>query len=131
MEANSEAASPLRVQREARLAGPLALPRAKGWHSDTNYAPPGRELIPAEEPDAEESGFEEEGGKSLQSQRGAEDISHEAGVFRPVHSKMEFLHDTCYDAHSEVDEKNRAEEFHELQAGFFPFLAFGMDIAGL
>ena len=77
-----------------------------------------RELIPAEEPDAEEGRLEEEGCERLKRERRAEDIAHEAGIFGPVHAEVELLHDTGDDAHREVDDKERAEEANQLKSAF-------------
>ena len=49
--------------------------------------------VPAEDPQAEEGGLEEEGEQGLDGQRGAEDVADEAGVVAPVHAELELLHD--------------------------------------
>ena len=76
------------------------------------------EAAPAEDPQSEEGGFEEEGQEGLDSQRGAKDVADEAGVLGPVHAELELLHDAGGDAESEVNEKELAEETGCLQPVF-------------
>ena len=90
-----------------------------------------RELVPAEHPDAEERGLEEERRQCLERERCAENIAHEARILRPVHTKLEFLHKTRNNAHGEIDEKQRAEKFQQLAAGFLPLRILRPHIACL
>ena len=71
---------------------------------------PAGELVPAEQPQPEEGGFEEERGQSLHGQRGAEDVADQPGVGPPVHPELEFLHDPGHHADRHVDDEQRAEE---------------------
>ena len=73
------------------------------------------QLIPTEDPHADEHRFEEEGDQGFERQRGAEDIADEAGVFRPVHAELKLLHDAGDHAGDEVDEEELGEEFGEAQ----------------
>ena len=90
-----------------------------------------RELVPAEHPNAEERGLEEERRQRLKRERRAENIAHEARVLRPVHAELELLHESGDDAHGEVDEKERAEELQQLAAGFLPLRILRPHIARL
>ena len=62
------------------------------------------EAAPAEDPQAEERGLEEEREQRLDRQRRAEDVADEARVVRPVHPELELLHDAGDQAEGEVDE---------------------------
>ena len=73
------------------------------------------QLVPPEDPEADERGLEEEGEQALEGERGAEHVADEARVRRPVHAELELLHDARDDAHGEVDEEEGAEEPGELQ----------------
>ena len=70
---------------------------------------------PAEDPQAEERRFEEEGQQGFQCQGSAEDVADETGVFAPCHSELEFLDQTGGHAHDEVDEEELAEELRGPQ----------------
>jgi hypothetical protein len=48
------------------------------------------ELVPAEEEQADEGGFQEEGHQPLDGQRRAEDVAHVVAVVAPVHAELEF-----------------------------------------
>ena len=76
------------------------------------------EAAPAEDPQAQESGLEEEGEEGLDGQGGTEDVADEAGVFGPVHAELELLHDTGGDTEREVDEEEFAKEASCLQPVF-------------
>ncbi len=65
---------------------------------------------PAEDPQAQEGRFQEEGQQSLERQRGAEDVADEARVRAPVHPELELLHDPGDHAHREVDQEELAED---------------------
>ena len=73
------------------------------------------QLVPAEDPQADEGRLEEEGHQALEGERGAEDVADEARVRRPVHAELELLHDAGDDAHREVDQEDLAEEPREVQ----------------
>ena len=71
---------------------------------------PGGNTPPAENPQSQESGFQEECDEAFKSQRAAEDITDHAGVLRPVHTELEFLDDTRGYAHGEVNNEDGAEK---------------------
>ena len=85
------------------------------------------ELFPAENPEAQEGGFDEEGQKRLNGQGSAKNITNIAGVFGPVHAKLKFLDDTSDHTHRKVDYKEFAPK---LGLTFMGFLS-STDIAGL
>ena len=58
-----------------------------------------------ENPDSQECGFHEEGQQSFHRQRSAENIAHVAGIFRPVHAELKFLHDAGDNADGKVDQE--------------------------
>ena len=95
-----------------------------GEHRADSDAPNGRqvdalgETAPAEDPQAQEGGLEEEGQEGLDSQGSAENVTDEAGVLGPVHAELELLDDTSGDAESEVNKKELAEETGSLQPVF-------------
>ena len=74
-----------------------------------------RQLVPAEDPEADEGRLEEEREQALERERRAEDVADEPGVLRPVHAELELLHDAGDDAHREVDEEDLAEEPREAE----------------
>ena len=76
---------------------------------------PARQLVPAEDPQADERRLEEEGQQALERERRAEDVADEPRVGRPVHAELELLHDAGDDAHREVDQEDLAEELRQLQ----------------
>ena len=51
------------------------------------------ELLPAEDPQAQEGGLDEERQQRLHGQRRAEDVADEAAVLAPGHAELELLHD--------------------------------------
>ena len=65
---------------------------------------------PAEDPQSEEGGFEEEGEQALHGQRCAEDVADEPRVLAPVHAELKLLHDPGRYADREVDQEQLAEE---------------------
>ena len=65
------------------------------------------DLLAAEEQDAQEGRFEEEGDEPFGRQRRAEDVAHEAGVVRPVGPERE-LHG---DARGHADREGGREQF--------------------
>src|SRR5213594_1046371 len=75
-----------------------------------------------EDPNAEERGFHEKCQQSLDGKRRAEDVAYIAGIFRPVHTKLEFLNDACDDANGEIDEEQFSPEFCHLAIIFIPRL---------
>ena len=68
-----------------------------------------RQAVPAEDPQAQECGLEEERGKRLDREWRAEHIAHEAGVLRPVHPELELLHDSGGHTQCEVDDQQLAD----------------------
>ena len=82
---------------------------------------------PAEDPQAQEGGLEEEGQEGLDSQGSAENVTDEAGVLGPVHAELELLDDASGDAESEVNKKELTEEAGSLQ----PVLLAGAVPCGL
>ena len=95
--------------------------RADGDNPDAGTMGLLGQLIPAEHPEPQEGGLQEEGRQGLQRQRSAEDIPHKAGIFGPVHAEVEFLHDARDNAHGKVNQKERAKEFNQLFAEGLPF----------
>ena len=96
----------------------------RGEHGAQGDAPDRQEVhalgeaAPAEDPQAQEGGLEEEGEEGLNGQGSAEDVADEAGVFGPVHAELELLHDTGGDTEREVDEEELAKEASCLQPVF-------------
>ena len=72
------------------------------------------ELVPAEEKQSDECGFEEERHQALDRQRRAEHIANVMTVISPVHAKLKFHGDPGGDAHGEVDAEQHAPEFCHL-----------------
>ena len=75
-------------------------------------------LIPAKDPDTQESRFQEESQQSFDRQRRPKDIADKAGIFRPVHPKLEFLDDACDHPQGEVDHKQFAPKLRHPQVKF-------------
>ena len=76
------------------------------------------QAAPAEQPEAEEGRFEEEGGQAFDGERRAEDVADEARVRRPGHAELELLHEAGDHADRHVDQQQRAEEAREAQVVF-------------
>ncbi len=76
-----------------------------------------RELVPAEDPQAQEGRLQEERQQPLDGQRGAEHVADEAGVVAPVHPELELLDDAGDHAEREVDQEELAEELGQPQPG--------------
>ena len=74
-----------------------------------------RELVPSEDPQAEEGRLEEERQQRLDSQRCTEDVADEARVVAPVHPELELLDDSRDKAKGEVDREQLAEELGQTQ----------------
>ena len=68
------------------------------------------ELLPAEDPEAQERGLHEEREQRFHGQRRPEHVAHEAAVFAPRHAELELLHNAGGDAHDEVDQEELAPE---------------------
>src|SRR5271165_5467011 len=81
--------------------------------------------VPAEQPEPEERGLEEERRQALHRQWAAEHVADETRVRRPVHPELELLDEPCYDAHGDVDQQQRAEE-----AGQAPVLGLPVAMPG-
>ena len=82
------------------------------------------QLVPREEEQPDEGGFEEERHQPFDGQRRAEHVAHIMRVIGPVGAELEFHGDAGGDAHGEVDAEEHAPELHEL----FPDLAPGHHI---
>src|SRR5262249_23759322 len=76
---------------------------------------PRREAVPAENPEPEERGLEEEGDKALDRERGPEDVADKPRVHGPVHAELELLNEARRDCDRDVDEVKRPEEVGELE----------------
>ena len=72
-----------------------------------------RQLVPAEDPQPQEGGLEEEGDQGLQGQGRTEDVADEAGVLRPVHPELELLDDARHHSQGEVDQEQLPEELRQ------------------
>ncbi len=87
-----------------------------------------RESVPPEDPNAQEGGFEEEGRETLHGQGTSEDVAHEAGVVRPVHSELELLDQPGYDADGHVDQQQGPEELRQpLERGIVVAIPAGLE----
>ena len=74
---------------------------------------PDLQPVPAEEEQADEGGFEEEGHQAFDRERRAEDIADIMRVVGPVGAELELHGDAGGDAHGEVDaEQNTPEHRH-------------------
>ena len=73
-----------------------------------------RQLVPAEEEQADEGGFEEEGHQAFDRQRRAEDVADIMAVVAPVHPELELHDDAGRHPQREVDAEQRAPEFGHL-----------------
>ena len=91
--------------------------RGAGHQPDAGQVQLLREAVPAEDPDAQEGGLEEEGHQTLHGERPAEDVAHEPRVVRPVHAELELLHQTGHDTDGHVDQQQGAEELGEPLEG--------------
>ena len=101
--------------------------RSQGDHPHAQVVQLGGQAVPAEDPQAEEGRFHEEGEKRLEGQWSAEDVADVAGVLRPVHAELELLHDAGGHAECEVDQQDLAEEL----GGDAPLLVAGAHVVGL
>ena len=88
---------------------------AKGGQVDAGQVDSLGELVPPEDPQADEGRLHEEGEEGLEGQRGAEDVADESRVLRPVHTELELLHDSGDDAEGEVDEEELAVELGQAK----------------
>jgi hypothetical protein len=73
-----------------------------------------RQLVPAEEHQADERRLEEEGHEPLDGERRAEDVADVVAVVAPVHAELEFHGDAGRHAEDEVDAEQRGPEFRHL-----------------
>ncbi|MOA09333.1 hypothetical protein D3C78_1291560 [compost metagenome] len=80
--------------------------------------------VPAEEEQADEGGFQEEGHQPFDGQRRAEDVAHVVAVVGPVHAELEFHHHAGGHTQREVDAEQRAPEHRHP----FPDGAAGHDV---
>ena len=67
--------------------------------------------FPAEGPDREEGGFQEEGRRGLNRQQRTEDVAHVFRVARPVGPELKFQGDAGHDAEDEVDQEQLSPKF--------------------
>ena len=74
--------------------------------------------MPSKNPQSKKCRFQEKGRQGFKGERDTKNISHEAGVFRPVHAELKFQSDASYDAHGKVNDKQAAPEFCQLQVNF-------------
>ena len=88
---------------------------AEGGEPDRHQVQLRRQPVPAEDPQAEEGGLEEEGQQSLDGQGCAEDVADEPRVVAPVHPELELLHDAGDHTHGEVDQEQLPEELRQPQ----------------
>ena len=73
------------------------------------------QTVPAEDPQSEERGLDEEGEQPLHRERCSEDVADEARVVAPGHPELELLNDAGRDAEGEVDEVELAPELRHPQ----------------
>ena len=106
-----------RVRRDDEEAGDVHRDRDQ---PDAGEVQEFRQPGPAEDPQSEEGGFEEERDQPLERQGRAEDVPDEPGVLAPVHAELEFLYEAGGHADREVDEEQFAEEPGQLQPVFLP-----------
>ena len=100
--------------------------RTDGYQPDSGEVHLLGKSIPAEDPQTDEGRFQIESQEGFNGKRGAEDVAHEASVFRPVHPKLEFLDDPRNDTDGEVDEENLSPELGH----FLIHLIASTDISG-
>src|ERR1700722_11577884 len=86
-----------------------------------------RELVPAEEEEADESRFQEKGHQAFNGERRPEDIADIMAVIGPVHAKLEFHGNARRHAHGEIDAEQQAPELRHPP----PYVAPGDDVDAL
>ena len=91
---------------------------AQGDHAGGEEVHFGAHLVPAEEQDGQEAGFQEEGEDAFRRQRAAEDVAHAAGIVSPVGAELEFHHDAGGHAQGEDDAEYLGPEFGLLVVEF-------------
>ncbi len=101
-----------RVRREDEVRRRGRADRDDPDRREVDFRP---QAIPAEDPQTEERGLEEERGEPLHRERRAEDVADVLGVRRPVHPELKLLDDARDDAEREVDQKQLAEETGQPQ----------------
>ncbi len=84
-----------------------------------------RQLVPAEEEQADKGRLQEEGHQAFDRQRCPENIADIIAVIAPVHAELEFHHDACGDTEHEIDAEQRPPELRHLP----PDLPAGHDIS--
>jgi len=84
--------------------------RADGHQPGGHQVAPLRQLVPAEEEQADEGRLQEEGHQAFDGQRRAEDVAHIMAVVAPVHAELEFHDDARRHAHGEVDAEQDTPE---------------------
>jgi hypothetical protein len=71
--------------------------------------------VPAEVPEGEERGLQEERQHALDGQGGPEDVAVEAGERAPPHAELELLHQAGDHADGERDDEQLADELGQPQ----------------
>jgi hypothetical protein len=74
-----------------------------------------RQPVPAEYPQADERGLQEECDQRLDRQRRTEDITDEPRVVAPIHTELELLNNTGNHTHPEVDEEQLPPKLRHMQ----------------
>ena len=87
---------------------------------DGGQVHPFGELVPAEQPQPQERGLQEERAEPFHRQRGAEHVADQPGVGAPVHPELELLHQPGDHADRDVDDEQRAEEPGQPQVVILP-----------
>ena len=101
-----------RVRGEDEVRGRGRADRHEPEHPEVHLR---LQVLPAEDPQAEERRLDEERRQALDRERRAEDVADVARVRRPVHAELELLHDAGDDAEREVDEEELPEEARQPQ----------------
>ena len=79
--------------------------RAGGDDPDTGQVDAFREPVPAEDPEPEKGGLQEKSGQALHGQGAAKDVTHEAGIGRPVHPELELLNKPGHHSDRNIDKE--------------------------
>ena len=81
-------------------------------HTESRCTPRGSTFQPKTHK-PEEGRLQEERGQPLHRERGAEHVTDEHRVLRPVHAELELLHEAGHDPDRDVDQQERAEELRQ------------------
>ena len=104
-----------------------------GQVAGQHHQPDGQQMgllahaMPAEMPDSQKRGLQEEGHSGFDGQQGAEDVAHVFRIPGPVGPELEFQGDARHHAQGEVDDEKFAPELGMLAPDLIP----GAHIAGL